>query len=168
MLSASIIPGVYAGKSWAQASMRDLELCGGKGAEHGGRGCGRGFELGLRCLWPWFGLKGCYQVFSGLCSRHNFPVTHIAVVDRRWAASFRVQLPATMFSTLLRSSVALSGGPSSALLQAWSSTTIFPDLSRRPCSAFLPSALSTTIFATFPLFPLIDRIIYCILHTRQI
>jgi hypothetical protein len=72
VLSASIIPGVYAGKSWAQASMRDLELCGGKGAEHGGRGCGRGFELGLRCLWPWFGLRGCNQVFSGLCSRHKF------------------------------------------------------------------------------------------------
>ena len=72
MLSASIIPGVYAGKSWAQASMRDLELCGGKGAEHGGRGCGRGFELGLRCLWPWFGLRGCNQVFSSLCSRHKF------------------------------------------------------------------------------------------------
>ena len=148
VLSASIIPGVYAGKSWAQASMRDLELCGGKGAEHGGRGCGRGFELGLRCLWPRFGLSGCNQVFSSLRSRHNFPVTHIAVVDRRWAASFRVQFPATVFSTLLRSSVAPSRRPSSAVLQALSSTTIFRDLSRRPSSAFLPSALSTTIFAT--------------------
>ena len=125
MLSASIIPGVYAGKSWAQASMRDLELCGGKGAEHGGRGCGRGFELGLRCLWPWFGLSGCSQVFSSLRSRHNFPVTHLGVGDRRWAASFRVQFPATVFSTLLRSSVAPSRRPSSAVLQALSSTTIF-------------------------------------------